>query len=407
MNKILFINYCIYLPGEKAIKRTFYLYDLMMNNGYDVTFLTSDFNHYEKKSRNINDFFKNYPKYAQSVEFVHMRPYEKNISLKRFINNFLCEKNILEWFKKNGKNYDVVYISWPMYYLVNKLNKYCKLYNVKMILDINDLWPDSLKMVIKNDLLYNVMTYPLRKKSKKAISHADGIIAVSNEYLDIASKANDKATLKKVVYIGAMLNDFDKGIIKYGEEVNKSDEFWLIYIGTLGKSYDIDTVILAVNELRQKNYNIRFKILGHGPMEKKLKELTKSIKCDGIDFMGFMNYEKMAAYLSKSDVCMNSIKIRASQSVINKISDYFASGNPVLNCGSCKEMSNMITKYNAGINYKAEDVNSLKEAILELYNNRNEALVMGANARQLAEEKFDRKKTHDELSQLLMNFRKK
>lgn len=398
MKKILFINYCIYLPGEKALKRTFYLFDMMLKQGYDVTFLTSDFNHYEKKIRDINVFYNNFPEYRDNVKFVHMKPYEKNISVKRYINNYLCEKKLLKWFIKYGRKFDVVYISWPMYDLVNKIHEYCDLYNVKMILDINDLWPDSLKMVIKNDIVYNCLTYFLQNKTKEAFSYADGIIAVSNEYLNKAISFNNKSIFNKTVYIGAMIDYFDEGVSKYKDEIEKvNDEFWLIYIGTLGKSYDLDTIVLAVDKLRNLGYNIRFKILGQGPSEYKLKQLTKKIECDGIDFIGFTDYAKMAAYLSKSDVCMNSIKQRATQSIINKVADYFASGNPVLNCGSCKEMQSLISDYNTGINYIAENVESLCEAILCLLSDKNKAKEKGRNARKLAQKKFDRKRTHNEL----------
>lgn len=49
MKKTLFINGYIYIPGENAIKRTFYLFEMMRERGMDVTFLTSDFNHYTKQ----------------------------------------------------------------------------------------------------------------------------------------------------------------------------------------------------------------------------------------------------------------------------------------------------------------------------------------------------------------------
>ena len=53
MKKILFINASVYLPGEAALKRTVYLFELARQKGYEVTFLTSDFNHYFKQKRNL------------------------------------------------------------------------------------------------------------------------------------------------------------------------------------------------------------------------------------------------------------------------------------------------------------------------------------------------------------------
>lgn len=403
MKKTLFVNYCAYLPGEKAIKRTFYLFQMMLDQGYDVTFLTSDFNHYEKKKRDIAEFYKKYPAYQACVKFVHMKKYSKNISLRRFIHNVDCEKKILKWFKKNGSEFDVVYISWPTYDLINKVRKYCDEFQCKLIIDVNDLWPDSLRVVLKNDLIYNLLTSGIQKKTNQAFSYADGIVAVSEEYLELASRVNTRATERMAIYIGSMIKRFDEGVEKkQGAIVKKQDEFWITYIGTLGASYDIDTVIKSVDSLRKElGINIRFKILGQGPMEGSLKELINQIHCDGVDFVGFQEYGVMASYLSKSDACINCIKARASQSIINKAADYLSSGKPVLNCGPSQEMKELISKYNAGINYDAENIESLKVSILELINDRSKADSMGNNARKLAEEKFDRAKTHQLIIQMI------
>lgn len=403
MKKVLIVNYCAYIPGEKAIKRTFYLFQMMKDAGYDVTFLTSNFNHYEKKVRDVNAFYEKYPEYKNSVQFVNMDSYDKNISLKRFRSNYKCEEELIKWFAKNIKEYDLVYVSWPMYKFVNKIRKYCDKYGIKLVIDVNDLWPDSLKMVIKSNFVYNALTWPIQRKTKKAFSYADGIVAVSQEYLNIASNSNKRATEKLVVYIGAMLDKFDEGIKTHASSIEKKDgEFWITYIGTLGKSYDIDTVIRAVTELRkEKGIDIRFKILGQGPTESGLKKLATELDSDGIDFIGFQEYGKMAAYLSKTDVCVNCIKARASQSIINKAADYFASKKPVLNCGPCVEMRDLIEKYNTGINYVAENVESLKNAIYELYVNPEKRTEMGKNSRLLAEDKFDRHSTHKRIIDMI------
>ena len=403
MKKTLFINGYIYLPGESAIKRTFYLFDMMREQGLNVTFLTSDFNHYNKRVRDVNAFYSQHSEYRHCVKFLPMIPYEKNISVKRYLSGNAFEHAAVQWFKNNGKDYDVVYITLPASYIAREIRKYCDKFGTKMVIDVNDLWPESLRLVIRNEFLYNLSTYFIRKNVKKGYSNADGIVAVSNEYLKLASDVNDRATKRISVYIGAMLDKFDTGVEQYSKTIEKpNDEFWLTYVGTLGKSYDIDTVIGAVEKInREKHLKVRFKILGHGPTEAELKEFSKRIGTDAIDFMGFLDYQKMAAYLSKSDVCMNCIKPKASQSIINKISDYFSSGHPVLNCGPCKEMKELIDVYKTGINYESENIDSLCDAIMLIYGNTSLAAEMGRNARRLAELKFDRRASHQEIINLI------
>ncbi|MDC7286387.1 glycosyltransferase family 4 protein [Blautia schinkii] len=395
MKKILFINSSIYIPGEKAIKRTFFLFEMMRHQGYDVKFLTSDFNHYEKKQRDVKVFYQNYPEYKECLYFVHKKPYKKNISVKRFCSELQGEKEELKWFIKHGRPFDIVYISWPTYYLAKHIRKYCDAYGIKLVIDINDLWPDSLKMVIKNNTLYDLLTKKFQNNTKVSFSNADGIVAVSEEYLQLACKDNTRATEKLAVYIGAMLDRFDAGVEKYASSIEKgTDDIWITYIGTLGCSYDFETVMNAIQKL--DNSQVCFKILGQGPEESRLKALAKSLNVQ-VDFIGFVEYEKMAAYLSKTDMCVNCIKQRASQSIINKIADYFASGKPVINCGSCQEMIELIDRYDCGINYMAENVKSCADAIRTIISNPERAKVLGENARKLAELKFDRQSSHQEI----------
>ena len=105
----------------------------------------------------------------------------------------------------------------------------------------------------------------------------------------------------------------------------------------------------------------------------------------------------MAAYLSKSDVTVNAVKKTASQSIINKVADYFAAGIPMLNGCACKEQRDMVEEYNVGLNYEPEDVGDLVAKIKELIANDDERKVMGENSRKLALEKFDRKTSYKEL----------
>lgn len=403
MKKVLFINGYIYLPGESAMKRTFYLFDMMKKEGHDVTFLTSDFNHYSKQSRDIERFRKNYPEYADCVHFIHMKPYEKNISVKRYVNGMAFERAAVEWFAENGSAYDVVYLSLPASVLARGIRKYCDRYGTKLIIDVNDLWPESLRLFLKKEWLYKAATYFMRKNAQKGYANADGIVAVSDEYLQKAACYNSRATQHLAVYIGAMLDRFDDGVTMYADAITKeSGEFWLAYIGTLGASYDIETVIRAVDILRRDlGLPVRFKIMGHGPAESALKTLVEQLGTDGVDFMGFMEYSQMAAWLSLCDVCVNCIKQKASQSVINKVADYFAAGKPLLNCGSCGEMRRLVEEHNAGIHYQSEDVESLVQAVRTLYDDSELADEMGRNARELAQVKFDREWTHREIIRLI------
>lgn len=391
--RVLLVNNSVYLPGEGGYKRTMYMFDMMRRMGYPVTLVTGDFNHYKKKSRNIESFRNDYPEYSDIV-FLHMPTYTKNISLKRYYSEKYWSREFKKWFMKHAGEYDVVFFSDIDYIL--PVEKKCSETGIKKIVDIRDLRPEAFHVVVKNDFLYKVMFWPMKKKADRAYACADELVAVSQEYLNRGLLVNHKAKEPKVVYIGSTLNRFWNGIEEYANEIEKKNgEIWVTYAGTLGESYDLETLIYAAKELLKNNRtNIKIKILGQGPDEDKLKKLKERISATNVEFVGFLPYEKMAAFLSKSDMTVNAIKRNASQSIINKVSDYFAAGIPMLNGCCCKEQQEMVEKYMVGLNYEPEDPLSLANCINELSINKELVKTMGDNARELALEKFDRQKSY-------------
>jgi glycosyltransferase involved in cell wall biosynthesis len=372
------------------------MYDMMKRMGYPVTLVTGDFNHYKKAKRNIEQFKQDYPDYSDIV-FLHMPEYKKNISLKRYYSEKYWSHQFNVWFKQNAHNFDVVFFSDIDYNL--PVDKICNKHGVKKVVDIRDLRPEAFRVVVKNELLYKILFFPMKCKANNAYSCADEFVAVSQEYLDRGLQANTKSKNPAVVYLGSTLEKFFDGVEKYSDEIVKpQDEIWVTYAGTLGESYDLITLIDAAKKLEGcYDGSVRVKILGQGPDEEKLKKYCSNINSQNIEFVGFLPYEKMAAYLTKSDITINAIKKNASQSIINKVADYLASGKPMLNSCTCKEQQDMIDDYKVGLNYEAENSDSLVDAICRLIDNKEMSEEYGNNAKKLALEKFDRRTSYLEI----------
>ncbi len=440
---VVLVNRAMYLPGEGGYKRTMYLYDMIRKMGHKPILLTSDFNHYKKEQRNVDEFRTNHPDYADIV-FLHTRTYDKNISLQRRLAENDWKKAVSQWVADHANSIDVVMMSMPDMNTILSVSEVCKKHNISVVIDVRDLRPEAFKVLLKNELLYNVCTYPMKLKADKAYACADKLFAVSEEYLQRGSVNNSHAKVKKAVYIGAVLEKFDNGIKKYEHTIDKpEDELWVTYAGTLGTSYDMVTVIDAVAKLKNERFdgkkekyehtidkpedelwvtyagtlgtsydmvtvidavaklkNERFDgkkvqliVLGQGPDKEAFVKHAEEIGATNIRFIGFVDYEKMAAYLSKSDMTINAIKRRGSQSIINKVADYFAAGIPMLNGCVCKEQQTMVEEFDVGLNYEPEDVDSLARAIKKLANNSDLRQQMGINARkkeqQTMVEEFD------------------
>ena len=72
-------------------------------------------------------------------------------------------------------------------------------------------------------------------------------------------------------------------------------------------------MVLAAGELEKRGRSdIRFKILGGGPAKSRTgRVLANTKQIYSVEFVGYAPYGKMAAYLKKSDILVNSFVKKA------------------------------------------------------------------------------------------------
>ncbi|MDD5922735.1 MAG: glycosyltransferase family 4 protein [Eubacteriales bacterium] len=380
-----------WFPCEPGPNRFFYIANLFVNAGYDVEVITVDFQHFQKKARDTKKILsENYP---FKITFVKTPPYNKNIDFKRIRSNQTVAKNIASYLTKSQTKYDAVYCSIPSNRVAARVSEYCRQNGIPFIVDIEDLWPEAMSMVLPKNPLTSLFLRPLKKDAETAYKNASGAIGTSEDYTARAVKNNYRSIPMKTVYVGCDLDVFDEGVRTYSGEIEKPEnEYWVTYAGSLGKSYDILTLIDAAGRLEKEGHaDIKIKILGTGPRADEFKNHAKEIGCGNVEFLGYTAYPKMAAYLHKSDAAINSFVKGAPQSIVNKVGDYLSSGRPMINTLENPVFCDLVTKKDFGINVPAEDAKALAEGILLLKNNPELSKKYSVNARITAEREFDRK----------------
>ncbi|EKN62763.1 glycosyltransferase family 4 protein [Schinkia azotoformans] len=399
MKKIAIITAFVALPGEKGYSRFEFLSNFLSNNGYEVDLITSTFQHWEKKKRDIERVNRLDTKY--NIVLIDELGYHKNVDYKRILSHRKFAQNLKDYLYKE-KKYDLIYCIIPDNHIAVTAAEYSKKHNIPFVIDVEDLWPEAMKMVIDIPIINDLFFYPFKLDAKKVYKMCDAVVGTSDEYRDRPFKDTNRKIPNITVYVGNEISEFDAGVKKYLSEIDKSDnEFWVSYAGNIGTSYDIKTMILASEELKRRGYsNIKVMLMGGGPLKEDLEQLSKSINCN-VEFVGYLPYQKMAAYLSKSDIVVNSFVKKAPQSIVTKIGDYLASGKPMINTCSSPEFKSKVENDGFGVNIEAEDVNILADAIENLYNNKALCEEYGRNARKVAEEQFDRPKSYLEIVNLI------
>lgn len=391
MKKVWIIAPFTEIDTVGARDRFQYLANRLNNEKVEVVLFTSDFNHMKKKhvDSQISE------SYSYEVKLVHEPGYKKNVSIKRALSHIKFAYNIKKIIKKIEKPY-VIYSAYPTMSASYVAGKYAKKNNIPFILDVQDIWPESVSSAMDTAKLWlKLLMWPFTKLANKIYKMADSVIGVSETYVQRANVKGTKCKEFIPVYIGAELEKFDDTYYEGEEVYKKEQDIWITYIGTLSHSYDIDTAIKAFAQL-EKHRNIKLNILGSGPDEEKLIKLAKELNVYDVNvyFYGYIKYEKMVSILKKSDIGLNAIKGSAKQTITNKLSDYVSARLPILNSCQEKEVLDLMINKELGNNYNPGDVDSLKDSILNMINNRNEMEKYSRNSRLFAEKFFDRKESY-------------
>lgn len=400
MSKVAVITMGVKLDGEKGYTRFRYLCEFLVKKGYEVDLITTTFQHWEKKQRDLESVDqKSYP---FGIKFIYEPGYRKNIDLRRVRSHKIAAENLRKLLEKEG-DYDLIYAEIPPNDVALAAAEYAHRNKIPFVADVNDLWPEAMRMVFDIPIVSDLLFYPLKRDAEKVYLLTSGVIGTSDEYRDRPFLNQKRDVLKETVYVGNEISVFDREAEQHADEVQKEEgTFWVTYAGTIGTSYDIRTMVLAAEELmKQGKTKIRFQILGDGPTREMLENLAKERKIQNVKFTGYVPYEQMAAYLVKSDVLINSFVRKAPQSIVTKIGDYLAAGKPMINTCMSPEFRKKVEQDGFGINIEPEDVRELVNAVEWMYENEAERNDMGNRARKIAEEQFDRPVSYGKIEAMI------
>jgi len=400
--KIAVVTMGVMLGNEtKGYTRFRTLSEMLVAAGYDVDLITTSFQHWEKAQRDLDDF--PYDKHPFGIWFIMEPGYKRNIDLQRVRSHAIAAKNLTKLL--NGMRYDLIYCEIPPNDVARAAGTYAREHGIPFIADVNDLWPEAMRMAFDVPVVSDLMFIPLARDAKRVYNDVTAVVGTSDEYAARPSK--DRAPSARpieaiTVYVGNDIADFDAGVAAHADTAAKPNgEFWVTYAGTFGKSYDVATLIRAGAQLCAEGHSdVRIMLLGDGPDRAELEALAAETGSP-CRFLGYQPHASMAAYLAASDVNVNSLVEKAAQSIPTKIGDYLASGRPLINTGLSPEFVAKVHDDALGLSVNPGDVRSLSTAIMTLHDDPGLCATMGRNARRIAEEEFDRPVSYRRIIELI------
>lgn len=371
----------------KGATRYVYLATLLHEHGYDVDFITSGFQHWEKRQRDVEHFDAGTDAYT--IRFIEEPFYPKNMCPQRIWAHHVVAKRVSEYFDEHH-DYDLIYCQIPPNDVAREIGKAAQKFNIPFVVDVNDLWPEAFRVALDVPVLSDILFSPFYRQAKAVYQMADAVVGTSDEYRERGLRDARSGIPSETVYVGNQLCEFDAGVAANASQIDKpAGDIWVSYAGTLSACYDLETLVNAMALVQKSHPEAKLQILGDGSERENLKAAAQSCGAS-VTFHGYLPYDQMAAWLSKSDITINSLVEKAAQSIVTKIGDYLAAGKPMVNTSCSKEFRAKVEADGFGVNVKPGDAEGMARVLIDLIEDLSRRTQMGEKARAIAEEQFDR-----------------
>lgn len=291
--------------------------DYLINSGYEVKCILSDFNHIGKK----------YSRKENSCDYIHVPKYESNISIQRIRSHLFFGRSISQVLKDNHP--DLIYLIVPPNNSAIRCSKYKKAYpKTTFILDIIDLWPESIPLGrLKHTLPANIW----RNWRNDAIRVADHVFTECDLYKEmlkgvlIPEKTSTLYLFKEQTEEEQVLV---QGILSRGKTDNV---IRFAYLGSMNNIIDIEGICEVITQFIEVGKSCELRAIGDGESREDFEGAVRRTGCQA-HFYGlvFDELEKIKI-LAPCDYAFNMMKDTSAVGLTIKSIDYLSYGLPLIN----------------------------------------------------------------------------
>jgi lipopolysaccharide/colanic/teichoic acid biosynthesis glycosyltransferase len=266
--------------------------------------------------------------------------------------------------------------------------------NIPFVFEVTDQWPE---IPMEIGIITNKMLAQILVRLESAIyQRCDSIIACSPGMATGVRNVLIKMKLKDkpiTVIPNFSETDFYRPEVD-GSEVRKkqgwNNKLVFLHAGTMGRVNGLGFVVDAAIKLKD-HHAILFVLVGRGNERPALEKRVRQSGLRNVEILPAMPKRQLASMLAAADIGM---VIVANYPILqdnsaNKFFDALSAGKPVLLNYSGWQRE-ILEENKAGLGCKLCNIDEFVEKILYLNSHRQELTTMGANARRLAEERFDR-----------------
>lgn len=370
------------VPWEGPVQRYAALAATLASAGHTVVWWSSDFSHRRKA-------FREQGAWRVDVRLIQTPAYQKNISLRRIWNHWVygrrlyrdCLRAVTEGELAAP---DVILASLPPMEGPVAALRLRVHFGCRVITDVMDTWPETLLQAAPAWAIVaaRLVLWPYRHMLRRACRGSNAICAQSKAFAGFA-RHHGAGTNIHVCYLGAeaavktcatgKLDDKPSGssLLLGGEEsetgkldaIEVKAPLRLLYLGSMGRSYDLETVVDVVAQLNGDSAGtgeccVECVFIGDG--EKRSALEARAVP--GVRFTGYLTGTALRAELTRADLGLVPFFPESGVAVPYKAGEYLAYGLPILNTIK-GELSEHLAHYSCGVDYRAGSADSLLSAV--------------------------------------------
>lgn len=286
---------------------------------------------------------------------------------------------------------DVIIATSPQFFTALAGRTLSKFKNRPWIMEVRDLWPESIKTV--GAMKDNLFIRYFEREEKWCYNSALAIVSVTESFKTEIIKRGINPNKIKVIRSGAN-HDIFQPQAKNQDIINNlglNGKRVLGYIGTHGMAHKLDFILDCAKELNQFDNSFHFILIGDGAEKNNLRKKIEVEKISNVTMLNTVPKSEVVKYLSILDAAIiNLKKDNLFKTVIpSKIYETAAMQIPIL-IGVDGEARMLVEQYSAGLYYEPENMESFIKALYYLFNSEGVYKKYKEGGQNLSKE-YDRK----------------
>lgn len=412
------------LPWEGKAQRYASLANSLAVRGHSVVHWSSGFSHTFKTRRQVPAGF-DAAALPYAIELIDCPGYRSNVSLSRVLNHQAYGRGLVREGLSavdGGRRAapDLILASMPPVEGPGAARKLKQHFGCKLVVDVMDAWPDTLLQVLRGTgggepggrrqagllTVGRLALAPYYRQLRRALQCADGVCAQSQAFADFA-QAQGATDRVDVFYLGAEAAPAELeprsfqlpaggaggGSTEPGADPAKTGAprtaarplAQLLYLGAMGRSYDLETLFEAVAQLNRESLVVALDVVGEGEKRAALE----SRQVPGVSFTGYLSGDALAGRMRSADLGIVPFLPGSGVALPYKAAEYLAHGLPVISSID-GELGEHVRHYGCGSTYTPLQVDELATVLLSYATDRARIAREADAARNCFRERFNR-----------------